>query len=63
MQSQTDTLIGFQHAQRNFAAANEPKLLCEIDGDHNDTFTASAEKLHNGLTEFLRLAESQAPIR
>lgn len=31
-----DTLIRFHHAEENFAAANEPKMLVELDGDHND---------------------------
>jgi fermentation-respiration switch protein FrsA (DUF1100 family) len=31
-----DTLIRFHHAENNFAAANEPKRLVEITGDHND---------------------------
>lgn len=31
-----DSLVGFQHAERNFAAAQEPKRLVELDGDHND---------------------------
>lgn len=31
-----DTLVRFRHAERNFAAANEPKFLEEMSGDHND---------------------------
>ena len=31
-----DSLVRFHHAQENFAAANEPKILVEISGDHND---------------------------
>lgn len=31
-----DTLIGFHHAEINFAAARAPKWLREIAGDHND---------------------------
>jgi fermentation-respiration switch protein FrsA (DUF1100 family) len=57
--SKMDTLIGFHHAQRNFAAANEPKFLCEIDGDHNDALDGSVEKLHKGITELVRLAENR----
>jgi len=36
LHSRTDGLIPFRHAEKNFAAANEPKLLREIRGDHND---------------------------
>jgi uncharacterized protein len=36
MHSRIDGLIGFHHAEKNFSLANEPKLLCELTGDHND---------------------------
>lgn len=36
LHSRRDSLIGFQHAERNFAAAREPKLFAELRGDHND---------------------------
>lgn len=36
MHSRADSLIAFHHAERNFAAANEPKWFCEMKGDHND---------------------------
>lgn len=32
----SDSLVGFHHAERNFAAAMEPKALVELQGDHND---------------------------
>ena len=55
LHSRTDTLIRFHHAQDNFAAANEPKLLCELADDHNDTFHAPAgrDKFRAGLSRFL----------
>jgi fermentation-respiration switch protein FrsA (DUF1100 family) len=59
MHSPIDTMIGFHHAQRNFAAANEPKMLWEIDGDHNDSLELGANKRLKGLNEFLRRSESQ----
>jgi len=31
-----DSLIGFHHAEQNYAAANEPKQLVALQGDHND---------------------------
>jgi fermentation-respiration switch protein FrsA (DUF1100 family) len=34
--SRTDGLVGFHHAEKNFAAANEPKVFLEIKGEHND---------------------------
>jgi len=36
LHSRGDTLIRFHHAERNFAAANDPKWLHELHGDHND---------------------------
>lgn len=39
MHSRGDRLIRFQHSQKNFAAANSPKLFCEIFGEHNDPLT------------------------
>jgi fermentation-respiration switch protein FrsA (DUF1100 family) len=51
MHSRADTLIPFHHAERNFAAANEPKWFVELPGDHNDgivdreKFLAAMEKL------------------
>lgn len=35
MHSKVDDLIGVRHAERNFAAANEPKIFWEITGGHN----------------------------
>lgn len=59
LHSRADSLIGFQHAERNFAAANEPKLFCEIDGDHNDGITDRV-KFMVGIEQFLsRLAVSK----
>jgi len=51
MHSRTDEIIPFHHGERNFAAANEPKLFCELTGGHNDPleggahFIAGLEKL------------------
>jgi len=36
LHSRSDTLIPFHHAKQNFTAANDPKWLVEITGDHND---------------------------
>ena len=36
LHSRADTLIPFRHAERNFAAAHQPKLFAELQGDHND---------------------------
>jgi fermentation-respiration switch protein FrsA (DUF1100 family) len=52
LHSRADSLIAFQHAERNFAAANEPKFLCEITGDHNDA-TEDAGPFAIALETFL----------
>jgi hypothetical protein len=49
-----DELIGFQHARKNFAAANSPKYLCEIGGGHNDGLYVSRRQFLEGIEKFLR---------
>lgn len=57
--SRQDTLIGFHHAERNFAAAREPKWLCEIPGDHNDPYWETAS-FRTALNRFLDEVERRA---
>ena len=54
MHSREDRLIGFQHATRNFAVANEPKLLWELSGDHNDS-VGDPDNFLKGFEQFLGL--------
>src|SRR5438270_8739814 len=61
MHSRADGLIGFHHAEKNFAAANEPKLLWEIVGRHNDFLEAGRERYLDGLNKFLALFEDRRP--
>ena len=58
MHSRADSLIRFQHAERNYAAANEPKLLWEIGGDHNEFLDGDRARYVEGLNRFLSLLES-----
>jgi fermentation-respiration switch protein FrsA (DUF1100 family) len=58
MHSRGDTLIRFRHSERNFAAALEPKLFCELAGDHNDPLTNRAQFIE-GFEKFLKLVTSQ----
>lgn len=53
LHSRQDTLIPFHHAERNVAAAREPKRLREIHGDHNDQPSVDPELFSNALREFL----------
>ena len=57
MHSREDELIGFHHAQENFAAANEPKLFWELSGDHNGML-CDRSNFVAGMERFLQLAES-----
>lgn len=51
--SPNDNLIRFQHAQKNFAAANSPKYLCEIGGGHDDGIFVTRRQFLDGITKFL----------
>jgi fermentation-respiration switch protein FrsA (DUF1100 family) len=62
LHSRRDELIGFHHAERNFAAANEPKLFREIGGEHNEPLTDRAA-FADGIEQFLRLVEATGPAR
>ena len=57
MHSRADRLVGFHHAEKNFAAANEPKLLWELEGDHNDSLF-DAPRLLKGIERFLQMVEA-----
>jgi pimeloyl-ACP methyl ester carboxylesterase len=39
MHSPDDDLVRYAHAERNFQAANEPKWLVQLQGDHNFSLT------------------------
>jgi fermentation-respiration switch protein FrsA (DUF1100 family) len=51
--SRDDEIIPFAHAERLFAAANEPKRLLEIRYGHNDGFVLSGALYLDGVTAFL----------
>lgn len=59
LHSRSDRLISYRHAERNFAAANEPKIFQEIQGDHNDP-TVNAERFREGIEKLLRLVGKAA---
>ena len=58
LHSRSDGLIGFHHAEKNFAAANEPKLLWEITGDHNHFLEDGRARYLEGLDRFLSKVET-----
>jgi fermentation-respiration switch protein FrsA (DUF1100 family) len=54
--SRGDGLAGFHHAQKNFAAANEPKLFWETQGDHNELLMDKAHFMQ-GIERFVTMVE------
>jgi fermentation-respiration switch protein FrsA (DUF1100 family) len=52
LHSRADDLVGFHHAERNFAAAPEPKLFLEIEGDHATPLENSA-LYRRGVEQFI----------
>jgi alpha-beta hydrolase superfamily lysophospholipase len=56
MHSRGDALIRFRHSERNFAAANAPKLFCELRGDHNDPL-GDRSGFIRGLDSILKIIE------
>jgi fermentation-respiration switch protein FrsA (DUF1100 family) len=53
--SREDEIIPFQHGQRLYAAAGEPKRFLEIQGDHNGGFLLSGQRYPKGIDDFLNL--------
>ncbi len=60
LHSRSDTLIRFHHAEKNFKVANNPKVLHEVVGDHNETLFAGAEMYKDGVEKFLKSLEKNA---
>jgi len=56
MHSRADDLARFSHAERNFAAANEPKMFCELRGGHNEA-TWEQREFRNSVEELLKRVE------
>ena len=59
MHSRTDDLVGFQHAEKNFAAANEPKMFCELRGAHNEA-AWEQEEFRDAIEKLLKMTEKAA---
>jgi fermentation-respiration switch protein FrsA (DUF1100 family) len=62
LHSRDDTLISFHHAERNLAAANEPKLLVELAGDHNDSIETGRAELIEGMDWLFRSIRNRAGV-
>lgn len=62
MHSRVDDLVGFRHGERNYAAANEPKLFGELVGGHNDAQWAQSG-FGAAVEHLLAVAETAAADR
>lgn len=51
--SRTDEIIPFEHGQRLFEAATQPKGFLEIGGSHNEGYLLSSERYAKGVNRFL----------
>ena len=60
MHSRMDEIIPFHHGQRNYAAANEPKLFWELKDGHNDPL-ADRKHFIAGVEKFLALLGTERP--
>lgn len=54
LHSRQDELVGFHHAERNFAAVRGPKLFHELRGGHNDAL-ADVPNFLAGIEKFLAM--------
>jgi fermentation-respiration switch protein FrsA (DUF1100 family) len=53
--SRADSVVPFHHAEENFAAAPEPKILCEPGGDHDESLLPHADEYLEAWERFLAL--------
>lgn len=60
MHSREDEVVPFRHAERNFAAANEPKLFWETRGLHNETLAVDSGRYVAGVEKLLAMIETAA---
>jgi uncharacterized protein len=60
MHSRVDEIIPFRHGEKNFAAANDPKIFCETQGLHNETLFADRTAYISAVEKLLQLVESGA---
>jgi uncharacterized protein len=59
MHGRADDLVGFHHAERNVAAANEPKIFCELQGGHNDA-TWEQNEFRDAIEKLLKMVKENA---
>lgn len=57
MHSPDDGLVRYSHAQKNFAAAKQPKWLVDLEGDHNYSLT-DREAFRSGVQNLIDHVQS-----
>jgi len=62
LHSRADDLVGFHHAEQLFAGANEPKVLCELQGGHNEAVWEQAA-FHEAIAKFLKRMEGREAVK
>ena len=55
MHSRVDEIIPWEHGQKNFATAKEPKQFVELQGGHNNALYASREQYMKGAEAAIEL--------
>ena len=55
-----DNIVPFEMGQRLFVAAGEPKKFVTLEGQHNDGFYVSADKVQKELREFFNTLKKQS---
>jgi uncharacterized protein len=60
LHGRADTLVHYSHAERNYAAAREPKWFRELEGDHNDPLAEpqGRERYAAAVREFLHILKA-----
>jgi pimeloyl-ACP methyl ester carboxylesterase len=59
--SRGDETVRFRHAERNYAAANQPKMFWEITSGHTDILQTGRAHYLAGLEKYLRAHFKQSP--
>lgn len=58
MHSRGDGLVRFHHCEKNFEAANEPKMFWETNGDHGYSLKSDHDRSSEGVKRFLLMVEA-----
>ncbi len=58
--SPDDRVVPYEHGQRLFEAARQPKTFLEMTGGHNNGFIVTGEKYENTLQIFLNSTQKQS---